>query len=279
MALFVAPTGNTSNTLCLADEAQIQAQAEHDMLQFVLDTNHHNAPRPVEAIKAELKHAKAIAKAARQAAKAEKAEEKRAAKALREEEKQAKGEAKLALRAEKEAAKAAQAEQGDRSCGGSRYLPQRPSKLELTEWASSLESLEKFSGICSQRYHGKEFKKVLMELVEQAGGSLKPSDLRSDRHHPSQLNQKASALCLEAGTQATCECHSAGPKSVKERIQLFLAEAASQGLKRVNVVTGLGGHGGGGTIRQLMPEILEEDPLVARFELASNFAAVYADLI
>jgi len=153
------------------------------------------------------------------------------------------------------------------------------SQAELREWTRTLDRFDKYLGVCCERYRsGMLFKKVLLALVLDTGLGTKPSELREHKHHPSALNISASALCNECGAQATCECHSAGSKSIECLVHNFIAEAVEKGLTRVSFVTGLGGHGGGGTIRQMMPGLLQQEPMVAEFELASNCAAIYANL-
>lgn len=154
----------------------------------------------------------------------------------------------------------------------------RPPRLELEQWAAGLADHPKFSGVSKDRYRGMEFKRVLLNEVTAAGLGTKPSELKPHKTLPTELNCAASHLCHEAGTQATCECHSAGTANLEPRLQAFLSECVGCGLTRVNVVTGLGSHGGGGTIRQLMPALLQASPSVRSFQLASNFSAFYVDL-
>lgn len=154
----------------------------------------------------------------------------------------------------------------------------RPPRAELEQWAASLTKHSKFRGVSTDRYRGMEFKRVLKDEVTAAGMGTKPGELRPHRTLPTELNRAASVLCNEAGTQATCECHSAGTVKLEPRLQAFLSACVSEGLTRVNIVTGLGSHGGGGTIRQLMPQLLQADANVQSFQLASNFSAVYVDL-
>lgn len=163
--------------------------------------------------------------------------------------------------------------------GGRRFQSSRPSGAELQQWAAQLGELSKFQGISLDRYRGAEFKRCLMRRMADEGLSTKPSDLRMHRHHASTINRQVSLECNEAGTQATCECHSAGPKSLEPRLKEFLSECVSLGLSRVNVVTGLGSHGGGGTIRHMVPGMLQACPHVQSFELASNYSACYVDLV
>jgi hypothetical protein len=155
----------------------------------------------------------------------------------------------------------------------------RPDRAALELWSRGLSAHSKYGGVSNLRYKGIEFRKVLLRCMLHAGLGTSPSKQRSERHHPTQLNQKASMECNEAYTQATCECHSAGPKSLEPRLQTFLAESQGAGLSRVNIVTGLGSHGGGGTVRQIVPGILQASHLVKRFELASNYSAVYVDIV
>lgn len=162
---------------------------------------------------------------------------------------------------------------------GGHYKPARPAHGELQEWSHALVKHNKFNGVCQQRYRGCEFKMALLKHMVHAGKNTKPADVRLERHHPTVLNQSASKDCNEADTQATCECHSAGPKSVEARVQTFLIESQAAGLSRVNIVTGLGSHGGGGTIRQLMPALLQASTDVRSFQLASNYAAMYVELV
>lgn len=154
----------------------------------------------------------------------------------------------------------------------------RPSRAELQAWASTLAVHSKFMGVCENRYSGLEFRKALLKLMIDAGLSTKPGDLRKERHHPTLLNQEASKICNEALTQATCECHSAGASSLDAKVQTFLTESCAAGLSRVNLVSGLGSHGGGGTIRHLMPEVLQNNSVVRTFQVASNYSAFYVDL-
>jgi DNA-nicking Smr family endonuclease len=168
-----------------------------------------------------------------------------------------------------------------RGRGGGGNIRSRPSKASLLEWAGTLSHLGKFAGISTSRRAGgsASFKQMLLSLVTAAGGSTKPSDLRAHRHLPSDVNRAASAICNEAATGATCECHSAGAVSLARVLREFLVASCQAGLSRVNIVCGLGSHGGNGTIRHLVPGLLDADPLVRRFELAPNFAAVYVDLV
>jgi hypothetical protein len=161
--------------------------------------------------------------------------------------------------------------------GGKRSL--RPCRAELDEWSRGLSVHSKYEGVSNFRYKGFEFRKVLLKYMLNAGQETSNSNLRRERHHPTLLNQKASLECNEGGTQATCECHSAGPKSLEGRLQTFLSESHAAGLSRLNIVTGLGSHGGGGYVRQIVPWILQANPLVSRFEIASNYSAVYVDII
>jgi hypothetical protein len=168
-----------------------------------------------------------------------------------------------------------------RGRGGGGGNRSRPSRASLVEWAGTLSHLSKFAGVSTSRRVGGSvpFKEVLVTIVTAAGGSTKPSDLRAHRHLPSDVNRAASAICNEAATQATCECHSAGAVSLERVLRDFLVAACEVGLSLVNIVCGLGSHGGKGTIRHLVPGLLDADPLVRRFELAPNFAAVYVNLV
>jgi len=155
----------------------------------------------------------------------------------------------------------------------------RPPRQILQQWADGLSQHSKFLGISTERYRGMEFKRVLKDEVVAAGLGTKPSELRPHRTLPTKLNRVASQLCSEAGTQATCECHSAGLVKLEPRVQTFLSECIANGLLRINVVTGLGTHGGGGTVRQVMPELLQANIKVQSFQVASNFSAFYVNLL
>ena len=161
--------------------------------------------------RSEKRLARELKKATRAEARLVKAAAKAATKA-------AKQQARVEAHAAKELAKAIA--QGKSSSNGNnknnnksqtRFQPgrfrTRPSKDSLLAWVASLEheNMSKFAGIWHQRYSGKEFKTVLLDLVNKAGGSTKPSDLRKERHLPSKINQKASQICAEAGTQVRRE--------------------------------------------------------------------------